>query len=314
MKYTRSCIFVVTIILLLVLFTACDIFFPGYNDYVVIDEEDEPEDEAEDDPEDDPEDEAVPPEIPQFTPETPETSAPVNAQPGVTELIIDKPVMVDLYSTGEQTILELTFDNSLLAIHAIGDGYDNEMLIADMPDGYVLSAYYVKSYDGYPFVTVSYDYISDDFETSVIEFSGYEPECNFRLPLYVTEIEDDYFTAYGYVNAVGTWAVSTSVYFVMDSLDWRGVYELDQQAPAYMDVDVAMNLPVKLKQNGEYKDSTLLPGAPVSFIATDAETYMEFELWDGTEGIFYFEWDDDWFETINGVSVFDYFHDLPQFG
>ena len=48
MKHTRSCIFVVTIILLLFIFTACDIFVPGYNDDVFINDEDEPEDEAED--------------------------------------------------------------------------------------------------------------------------------------------------------------------------------------------------------------------------------------------------------------------------
>jgi len=57
------------------------------------------------------------------------------------------------------------------------------------------------------------------------------------------------------------------------------------------------------------KNSTLLTGTRYPF-----ETYMEFSLWDGTEGYFNFDWCDDWIETIDGVPVYEYFVDLPQFG
>ncbi len=309
MKHTRSCIFVVSIILLLILFPACNIVVQNNSEEQTKDtSQNEPVEQTQ------PEEQTKPEESPADS--TAPTAAPNNdmPQPEVIELGLDEIISVDLYGTGDETMLELAFSNGLLVLHVSGDGYAHELLLAEMPDGYLTSAYYVHSFDGYPFVVASYDYISDDFETSAVRFSGTEPVCDFRLPLYVENIDELEFSAYGYLQAAGTWAAGTTVYFVDDDIEWRGTYVLDQQSPTYTELEVAKELPVKLLNNGEYEDSALLPGAPLSFTVTDGDTYMEFVLWDGTEGVFYFEWSGDWIETIDGVPVYEYFVNLPQFG
>lgn len=314
MKHIRSCIFVFSIISILLLFNACILITPQTDD--------DPNDIIEDDQDtvkndnESADDHATSPtEKPQKTYSPAESAkTPVASNPEVIELFLNEPVSVDLYGDGTAVKLEIADSGDSLVFHAIAGGSERTLSIADIPAGYITNAYYVKSYDSYPYAVVSYDYCSDDYETCVISFSGFEPVESLRLPLYVAEIDVDYFTAYGYIQSAGTWAVATSVYFVRDTIEWRGTYVLDQSAPSYTEMEVARELPVYLWEDGEYKEYSLSPEAPLSFTATDGESYMEFTLWDGTEGYFNFEWDSDWLEIIDGISVYEYFVDLPSYG
>ncbi|OQB25279.1 MAG: hypothetical protein BWY11_00610 [Firmicutes bacterium ADurb.Bin182] len=260
-------------------------------------------------------------------PETDETEKPENKEPplvspalkthealepGIYELTPAEPVIADI--NGKASEIEIiNSDGSLFLLYS-GSGPEQRVLIADIYAGYLLDAYFVLSSDSCPYLVVSYDYCSDDYETKVFSFSGSEPLEILSLPLYVSWIEDFGFEANGYIDAVGTWDVITTVYFVHDTIEWRGTYVLDTESESYTEVIVARDLPVYLNNDGTYEESTLLPGAPVYFTSTDGETYMEFVLWDDTEGYFNFERNGDWEPMIGGAPAFDYFDELPMFG
>ncbi|MBT3319610.1 MAG: hypothetical protein HN948_07385 [Clostridia bacterium] len=308
MKRIRSLIiFVICIILIPLLFTACIQIMPQPTS-------DTTEETAESVEEDKPtEDEPEPTDKPDST-DPPQESKSPSSQPGATELFLGEPIMVDLYGDGTATQIKIIDEDGALVLMSAQGSVENALQIANIPAGYLTNAYYVKSFDGYPFVIVSYDYISDDYETKVFTFTGFEPYEEFKLPLYVTQINEFGFDAYGYIQAVGTWAAGTSVYFVQDMIEWRGTYVLDKDGDAYTKAITAMNLPVLLIQNDEDVYTNLAPGTALSFIETDGESYVWFVLDDGTDGEFYFEWDSDWIEMIDGVNAYEYFEELPLFG
>jgi len=302
MKRIRSLIcFVITIILFMLLFTACFQIMPpvdnASDESVETAEEGNPADKTEKTDNE-----------PTLTP-TAETP-----QPGVVELFLGESISVDLYGDGTVTALTIVDSDGALTLRSTQGSNEHSIPIADIPAGYLSNAYYVRSFDGYPFVIVSYDYISDDFETKVFTFTGIEPHEEFKLPLYVTLVDELGFDTYGFLQAVGTWAVSTSAYFVNDTIEWRGMYVLDKGGDAYTKARTVMNLPVQLIQDDNYVDTFLAPGTELGFIYTDGESYVWFVLDDGTEGVLYFEWDSDWIELIDGVNAYEYFEELPLFG
>lgn len=246
-----------------------------------------------------------------------EPTAPVNhvvdadeIEAGAYELYLNKPVT----SFINDITIKVEISNSDGSLFLLSSGnvssYDYRIPIAEIPAGSLISAYYVLSSDGYPFVVVSYDYCSDDYETKVFSFTGSEPHEIFSLPLPVYQIDEDRFNVKGYLNAVGTWDVATSAYFVRGDVEWRGTYVLDKESESDTEVTIARDLPVTLFLDTNVA-SVLGPGAPISFTFTDGESYMEFELWDGTRGCFNFEWSSDGNEMINGVSAYNYFEELP---
>ena len=249
-----------------------------------------------------------------------EPTAPINhvadaddIEPGTYDLFLNKPITTWI---NDITIkMEISQSDGSLFLLSSGNAfsYDYRIPIAEIPAGSLVSAFYVLSSDGYPFVVVSFDYCSDDYVTKVFSFSGSEPHEIFSLPLPVSQIDEYGFNVNGYLNAVGTWDVTTSAYFVQDTVEWRGTYVLETESESYTEVTIAKDLPVTLFHD-TYKASTLGPGAPISFTLTDGQSYMEFITWDGTKGSFNFEWSSDGNEMINGVSAYDYFEELPSFG
>ncbi len=302
MKSIRSYIFVITIVMILLLLTACIQIIPPSDDNT----SEKPANPIEDDI-------AVNNETPTQKP-VPAKETPDAPQPSVLELFLNEQIMVDLNGDGSMTEIAINDVDGKLVLSSAQGGFDNDILIADIPAGHLTNAYYVKSADGYPFVVVSYDYISDDFETSVFSFKGFEPNRDLTLPLYVTRVDEFGFDAYGYVQAVGTWAASASVYFILDTIEWRGTYILDQDSVTYTQAKTVMNLPVQIWSSGDYVSKVLAPGTVISFVETDGESYISFVLDDGTEGYISFEWNSDWIELIDGIRAYEYFEELPLFG
>ncbi len=238
----------------------------------------------------------------------------IQADPETVEVFMDSPVFADLNGDGETTEITLADDDDNLSLHTAQGDSQYEISFVDLSIGYFMNAYYVKSYDGYPFFVVSYDYCSDDFETKAMNFSGAEPKEIFKTPLYVDWIDEFGFEAYGYLQSAGTWAVRTHAYFVQNGIEWRGTYVLDRSAPSYTKVRTAMELPVQILVSDAYIESSLPPGTVLGFMATDGESYMDFELEDGTKGRLNFVWNENWIEEIDDIPIYEYFVDLPQFG
>jgi len=232
----------------------------------------------------------------------------------VVVMFLDTPILVRLSNDNKTTEIKITNTDDLLTFYSQDDESKYSIYLIDVSIGYFVNSYYVKSFDGYPFFVVSYDYCSDDYETKVMNFSNSEPKEIFSLPLYVVQIDENGFEAYGYLQSAGTWAVNTHAYFVNDGIEWRGTYVLDQKADSYTKVQTVMELPVQMLTNGIYTDSALPPGTTLSFTETDGKSYMSFLLNDGAEGKISFTWDDDWIEVIDGIPIYEYFNNLPQFG
>lgn len=246
--------------------------------------------------------------------ETAAAEAKTQEEARVVELLINNPFFADLNRDGETKKIQLSdADEQIKLLIGKGDSR-TEFFLVDTSIGYLVNAYYVQSYDGYPFFVASYDDCSDDYVAKVLVFSGEEIEEIFKTPLYVEWIDEFGFEAYGYLQSAGTWAVRTHAYFVQDGIEWRGVYELDQRAPTYQKVRTAKELPVQIQVNDAYMQTSLPPETVLSFTKTDGESYMDFVLEDGTQGKLEFSWSEDWIELIDNIPVYEYFEDIPQFG
>ena len=244
--------------------------------------------------------------------ETAETKTQEEAR--VVELLVNSPFFADLNRDGESREVLLSDAGEQMKL-LVGTGDSSaEFFLVDTSIGYLVNAYYVQSFDGYPFFVASYDDCSDDYVAKVLVFSDGEIKEIFKTPLYVDWIDEFGFEAYGFLQSVGTWAVRTHAYFVQDGIEWRGVYELDQNAPTYQKVHTAMELPVQLIVNDTYIQTSLPTGTILGFTKTDGESYMDFVLEDGTQGKLGFSWSEDWIEVIDNIPIYEYFEDLPQFG
>lgn len=209
MKYIRSYIFfVIAIMLVLLLFTACIQITPQPADDTT-DDSFSPSQETTQEGRTSQDKETTnitETEIEPIATDSPQVSLPPSPQQttytpeaGVVELFLGEPVLVDLDGAGVMTEIEIIDADGALVLLSTQGGFEHHLYIANIPAGYLTNAYFVKSFDGYPFVVVSYDYCSDDYETSVLTFSGFEPSGNFKLPIAVHKINENKFSTYGYI-------------------------------------------------------------------------------------------------------------------
>ena len=126
------------------------------------------------------------------------------------------------------------------------------------------------------------------------------------------DVSGSAFAVSDYVNALGTWMGSRS-YELTDgyAFEPEGGFKIDMDGPEPLKTIV--KLPVELLKNGTYKSAVLDAGTEIYPVSTDAETYMNFRLGDGTEGRITFTITN--YECmIDGMSEFDCFEDLPYAG
>lgn len=181
----------------------------------------------------------------------------------------------------------------------------------------ITNAYYVKAENGRSFVLVSYDAMSDDFVTELIEVSSGTPEkADVHQFGRLTAISTDDIGVDCRINTLGSYNAKMSYRFSEGSLvpeeerftfihakDWK-----DRMMPV-----TKATVSVKIEKNGELTEQELPAGTKIYPVNTDNETVLGFELEDGTygeiqfirkEGIIY----------INNVQEYDCFEDLPYTG
>lgn len=181
----------------------------------------------------------------------------------------------------------------------------------------ITNAYYVKAENGRSFVLVSYDAMSDDFVTELIEVSSGTPEKADEHQFgRLTAISTDAIGVDCRINTLGSYNAKMSYRFSEGSLvpeeerftfihakDWK-----DRMMPV-----TKAKVPVKIEKNGELTEQELPAGTKIYPVNTDNESVLGFELEDGTygeiqfirkEGIIY----------INNVQEYDCFEDLPYAG
>lgn len=181
----------------------------------------------------------------------------------------------------------------------------------------ITNAYYVKAENGRSFVLVSYDAMSDDFVTELVEISSGTPE---RTDTHgfgkLTSMSTDVIGIDCRINTLGSYSAKMGYHFseggfvpeeerftFIHAKDWN-----DGMVPI-----TKAGVPVMIEKNGEMVEQELPAGTKIYPINTDNEAILGFELEDGTygeiqfirkEGIIY----------INNIQEYECFDDLPYVG
>ena len=217
-------------------------------------------------------------------------------------------ITVDLLNGSGDVEITVIETNDELVLRSSENGQEYSRIIEN---AYFVNAYFVRTSSEDSYVMVSYDLASDDYVTSIYPFFDTEPDYLGDVDGYVTEVEGQNFTVFSYLYAIGSWGGYRD--YILTPGDFLDVdypeYEIDRET-MYRPMITTRELPVLWYQDGDYVDGTVEAGAVLYFAATDAATYMKFNMDDGRAGAILFESDEFWNHTIDGIIVDECFEEV----
>lgn len=217
--------------------------------------------------------------------------------------------------TKEKVRLACEYDENVEMEMSLGVG-DLDLHIGHC--SHIENMYYVKADNQRSFVLISYDAMSDDYVTELIELSSGTPvKCDtlgggslyimstnligMRCTLYTM---GTYCAEMNYHFSDGVFAPEEERFTFMrdEAMDRDGVAPVTKQAVSVM-----------LEKGGEMVEEELPVGTKIYPINTDNESVLGFELEDGTYGEISFT-KKEGLLYIDGVTDFDIFDNLPYVG
>lgn len=180
----------------------------------------------------------------------------------------------------------------------------------------LMYSYFVRTENGRSFVLVSYDAMSDDYATQLVEMTSGTPEKMDTVEGYLASMSNEVFTVNANVNALGTYSGKRTYTFsegTLQPVEERYTFASLEENPKREGIVLKKALNVLIDENGTLKEKELPVGTTLYPIDSDAETVVGFELEDGTYGEITFE-RRDYTIYIDGISEYDIFENLPYAG
>lgn len=233
-----------------------------------------------------------------------------------TELVMNKRTEIDIDSDHTADIVEL---------HGNYDEYDDLQLSVKVNDisldiqsaTNLLNAYFVAADNGRNYILVSYDAMSDDYVTDLIEVTDKTPKKLETLNAGgLISMSNDVLGISGNMDVLGTYVGYRTYRFA------EGKFEAVEECFTFSDNERAVEkrgpvlkteLTVLLEKNGTMVEQKLQAGTKLYPVNSDGETVVGFRLEDGTYGEVFFQRQD---STIymDGISEYDIFDELPYAG
>lgn len=182
--------------------------------------------------------------------------------------------------------------------------------------GYVESIYYVKNADGKSYILLSYDMASDDYVTELVEVDSKVPVKCDAVNGFVSGITNSTVDIAAAVYVLGTYTGKKCYGYdtgMLVPLEERYNFDNAEGTEYRRSIKLIADLPVRMDTDGQMTEETLPAGTLLYPYDTDDETVFSFMLEDGRFGELTFERTDMGI-TINGVSEFDIFEELPYAG
>lgn len=229
-------------------------------------------------------------------------------------------------SVGEDTEIDVDGDGSMETVCITETDFDNsENPITVKIDGtsvdleygaYISSIYYVKNADGKSYILLSYDMASDDYVTQLLEVDSKVPVKCDEVTGFVYSITNSTVDISANLYVLGTYIGYRCYGFdtgKLVALEERYTFDNAEGIEGRRSLKLITDLLVKLDTDGQMVDETLPAGTILYPCDTDDETVFGFVLEDGRYGELVFERADMGL-TIDGVSEFDIFEELPYAG
>ena len=181
---------------------------------------------------------------------------------------------------------------------------------------YLNSAYFVRTEEGRSFVMVSYDVLSDDYITQLIEVTSGTPEKLDEIEGDLASMSNNAFIVNTHVDALGTYMSKRTYTFSegkLQPVEERFTFASREEAPYRTGIVLKKALTVFIDENGTMTEKELEAGTTLYPVNSDGESVIGFELEDGTYGEITFE-RQDYTIYIDGVSEYDLFESLPYAG
>lgn len=238
------------------------------------------------------------------------------------ELVVNEAVSVDVDGDGTLDTVELVSDydengDMQPSIKLEASSLDNKESVLKLDScGYMTNCYLVKAGNGRSFVLFSCDMMSDDFVTQLIEVTSGKPENLDSISGNLTSISNDMIRVDAAVYVLGTYSSKRSYTFAEGTLqpvEDRYTFSVSDDKSGHYGPKLKEELTVQIEENGTMVEKTLPAGTVIYPVNSDGESVVGFELEDGTYGEITFERTDSGL-SIDGVSEFDLFDDLPYAG
>lgn len=181
---------------------------------------------------------------------------------------------------------------------------------------YQTTSYFVRTENGRSFVLVSYDLMSDDYITQLIEVTNGNLEKLDTIEGEILSMSNDAVVVNVYVYALGTYKGRRTYTFSEGKMQPEGerfTFASRKEEPSRTGIVLKKELSVCIDEDGTMTETKLDAGTTLYPVNSDGETVVGFELEDGTYGEITFE-RQEYIIYIDGVSEYDLFEELPYAG
>jgi hypothetical protein len=231
---------------------------------------------------------------------------------GVTELTPGLHYRIDSDGDGQEEILTLYEAKGESGVELKVQLGGKETGVTE--DSYFISGFYADYGNGQACVMLSMDEASDDYYTNVYHIRGGETPIKTNTVLgYVEQINGTTISMVDYINVLGTY-LSDCDFTLGENLKLEPAGDGLWHVGEGNYITTKLELPVEWQENDTYSAGTLASGTTIEVTVSDRLTVAYFTCKDGRKGRLYFTRGDTWYLTVNGLSEYDCFEELPYSG